>query len=64
LGGKDGHPFPEPLKTYDESIAVRRCSLDRAKLGGCAKIECFRRFDRFVKPVEQQIEPRADLEGG
>ena len=24
LGGKDGHPFPVPLKTYDESIAVLR----------------------------------------
>src|SRR5580698_9347430 len=25
-GGKDGHPFPVPLKTYDESLAVlRRC---------------------------------------
>ena len=27
LGGKDGHPFPVPLKTYDESIAVLRLSL-------------------------------------
>jgi hypothetical protein len=24
LGGKDGHPFPVPLKTYDESISVLR----------------------------------------
>lgn len=23
-GGKDGHPFPVPLKTYDESLAVLR----------------------------------------
>ena len=27
-GGKDGHPFPVPLKTYDESIAVLRRGLD------------------------------------
>jgi hypothetical protein len=27
-GGKDGHPFPVPLKTHDQSIAVLRRSLD------------------------------------
>src|SRR6185436_6453957 len=32
-GGKDGHPFPVPLKTYDESIAVLRRSLDAARVG-------------------------------
>ena len=31
LGGKDGHPFPVPLKTYDETIAVLRRSLDAAQ---------------------------------
>ena len=30
-GGKDGHPFPVPLKVYDESIAVLRRALDAAK---------------------------------
>ena len=33
LGGKDGHPFPVPLKPYDESIDVLRRSLDRANCG-------------------------------
>jgi hypothetical protein len=32
-GGKDGHPFPVPLKPYDESIAVLRRALDAARLG-------------------------------
>ena len=32
LGGKDGHPFPVPLETYDRSLAVLRSGLDRAKL--------------------------------
>ena len=32
-GGKDGHPFPVPLKVYDESIAVLRRALDSARLG-------------------------------
>jgi hypothetical protein len=62
LGGKDGHPFPVPLKTYDESIAVLRRSLDKAKLDGGAKIDGFRRLDRFVRVVEEQMEPVADFE--
>ena len=32
-GGKDGHPFPVPLKTYDESLGVLRRSLESARLG-------------------------------
>jgi hypothetical protein len=32
-GGKDGHPFPVPLKTYDESLQVLRRSLAAAHVG-------------------------------
>src|SRR5579884_3461933 len=38
-GGKDGHPFPVPLKTYDESIAFLRTSLDKAKTGDTEKLD-------------------------
>jgi uncharacterized protein len=62
LGGKDGHPFPVPLKTYDESIAVLRRSLDRAKLEGSVKKNGFARLDRFVRAVEQRAQPQADLD--
>jgi hypothetical protein len=62
LGGKDGHPFPVPLKTYDESIAVLRRSLDAAKVEGKEKIDGFRRLDRFVKVVEQRLRPEADFD--
>ena len=62
LGGKDGHPFPVPLKTYDESIAVLRRSLDKARLDGGVKLEGFRRLDRFVKVVEHQMQPEADFD--
>ncbi len=62
LGGKDRHPFPVPLKTYDESIAVLRRSLDSAKLDGGRKLEGFRRLDGFVKIVEQRLQPEADLD--
>ena len=47
IGGKDRHPFPVPLKIFDESIAVLRNSLDIAPVDGGHKIEGFRRLDRF-----------------
>lgn len=61
-GGKDGHPFPVPLKTYDHSIAVLRRGLDSAKLGNPEKIEGFRRLDRCVRNIERNASPVADLD--
>jgi len=62
LGGKDRHPFPVPLKTYDESIAVLRRALDAVNLGGSEKLEGFARLDRFVRAVEQRYSPEADFD--
>jgi hypothetical protein len=61
-GGKDGHPFPVPLKTYDESIAVLRSSLDAARVGDREKLDGFARLDRFVRAIERRAEPQADFE--
>jgi hypothetical protein len=61
LGGKDGHPFPVPLKTYDESIDVLRRSLDAAKVDGGDKLEGFRRLNQFVGEVETDLRPQIDL---
>jgi hypothetical protein len=60
-GGKDGHPFPVPLKTYDESISVLRRSLDAARVGDREKIDGFARLERFVRAIEEQADPRADF---
>ncbi len=60
-GGKDGHPFPVPLKTYDESLAVLRRSLDQAKLGLTDKIDGLRRLDNLVRAVETRSQPVADF---
>lgn len=60
-GGKDGHPFPVPLNTYDESISVLRRSLDAAKLGDPDKLDAFKRLDRFSRAIEQRLSPVADF---
>lgn len=61
-GGKDSHPFPVPLKTYDESIAVLRRSLDAAKVGNTDKIDGMKRLDRFVRAIEKRFSPEADFD--
>jgi uncharacterized protein len=60
-GGKDRHPFPVPLKTYDESLNFLRTSLDTAKLGGGDKLDGFRRLERFARAVETRLEPEANF---
>lgn len=61
LGGKDRHPFPVPLKTYDESIEVLRRSLDSARLNGADKTDGLRRLDKFARVVEERLQPEANL---
>src|SRR5688572_19452638 len=60
-GGKDGQPFPVPLKVYDESIAVLRRALDSAKLGDTDKLGGFKRLDAFTRAIEAQRGPEADV---
>ncbi len=62
-GGKDGHPFPVPLKTYDESLGVLRRSLDPAKLGDTrTRSMDSRRLDNLVRVVETAVAAAADFE--
>ena len=60
-GGKDGHPFPVPLKVYDESIGVLRRALDAAKLGRSDKLQGMSRLDAFVRAIERRRRPEADV---
>jgi hypothetical protein len=61
-GGKDAHPFPVPLKTYDESIAVLKRGLDAAKLGDTEKTDGMKRLEKFVRAIEQSYSPEADFD--
>jgi hypothetical protein len=60
-GGKDGHPFPVPLKVYDESISVLRRALDGARLGHSDKLDGLSRLDAFTRAIEQRGQPTADV---
>ena len=60
-GGKDGHPFPVPLKIYDESISVLRRALDLARLGRSDKLGGMSRLDAFTRAIENRLAPDADV---
>lgn len=54
-GGKDGHPFPVPLKVYDETIRVMRNAVDRATLGNDDKLAAIRRLDEQARALERAV---------
>jgi len=62
LGGKDGHPFPVPLKTYDQSLSVLQSSLEAARIGDADKLGGFERLHRFVRNIERHCRPGADFD--
>jgi hypothetical protein len=52
-GGKDGHPFPVPLKVYDETIRVLKSAVDRAKLGNADRLHAIQRLDNESRALER-----------
>ena len=51
-GGKDRHPFPVPLKVYDETIAVMKTAVQKAKLGQEDRLAALKRLDNEARRVE------------
>lgn len=61
-GGKDGHPFPVPLKIYDESIRVLRDSIEKSKLGYKDKSLCIKRLHETALNIEKYCDPTVDFD--
>ncbi|MCP4452582.1 MAG: DUF763 domain-containing protein, partial [Planctomycetes bacterium] len=61
-GGKDGHPFPVPLKVYDESIDVLKEAVNKAKIGYSEKMQGIRKLEQSVRRIEQAYDPRVDFD--
>ena len=51
-GGKDGHPFPVPLKIYDETLRVLRSAVHRARLGNEDRLSAIRRLDEQARTLD------------
>jgi hypothetical protein len=52
-GGKDRHPFPVPLKVYDETIRVLKSAVQKAKLGHDDELAALQKLDRESRKLER-----------
>ena len=56
LGGKDRHPFPVPLKVYDQTIGVLKSAISNAKLGRDEALGALKRLDDQSRLLERQAQ--------
>jgi hypothetical protein len=52
-GGKDRHPFPVPIKVYDQTIRVLKQAVRQAKLGREEALGAIRRLDEQARRLER-----------
>ncbi len=52
-GGKDRHPYPVPVKVYDETIRVLKYAVQKAKLGREEELAAIRRLDEQARHLEK-----------
>ena len=51
-GGKDRHPFPVPLRVYDETIRVLKSAVSKASLGRAEELAALKRLDDQARQLE------------
>jgi uncharacterized protein len=51
-GGKDGHPFPVPIKVLDQTIRLLKAAVGRAKLGSTESLAAIKRLDVQARALE------------
>ena len=52
-GGKDRHPFPVPLRVYDQTIQVLKSAVQKAKLGRAEELGALKRLDDQARRLER-----------
>ena len=61
-GGKDGHPFPVPIKIYDESIQILQKGIEKSKLGNSDKLKSINKLHQIVLDAEKNFAPNFDIQ--
>ncbi|TCN58673.1 DUF763 domain-containing protein [Flavobacterium circumlabens] len=61
-GGKDGHPFPVPLKIYDETICTLEKAIQRAKIGNSDKVDAIRKLSEISRKAEEGFTPNNNFD--
>jgi hypothetical protein len=52
-GGKDRHPYPVPIKVYDETIRVLKSAVQHARLGRDEEMGALKRLDDQARRLER-----------
>ena len=52
-GGKDRHPFPVPVRVYDETIRVLKLAVQKARLGQQDELFVLKRLDEQARSLER-----------
>jgi hypothetical protein len=52
-GGKDRHPYPVPIKVYDETIRVLKSAMQSARLGREEEMQAIKRLDDQARRLER-----------
>jgi hypothetical protein len=61
-GGKDRHPYPVPIKVYDETIRVLKSAVQKAKLGRDEELGVLQRLDNQARELERTASGGPSLE--
>src|ERR1041385_1687881 len=61
-GGKDGRPFPVPLKVYDETIDILRTSVEKAKIGHSDKQRAIKSLSKVALHLEKDFQPNKNIQ--
>lgn len=61
-GGKDGHPFPVPLKVYDETISILTKAVNKAKIGESDKLQAIQKLGELSRQAEKDFIPNDNFE--
>lgn len=61
-GGKDGHPFPVPLKVYDETISTLQTAVHKAKIGNADKQQALKKLTEIAQQAEKGFQPNTNFD--
>lgn len=54
-GGKDRHPFPVPIRVYDQTIGVLKSAVQQARLGREEELSALKRLDDQARMLERRV---------
>ncbi|CAM4283734.1 hypothetical protein SAMN06265348_109201 [Pedobacter westerhofensis] len=61
-GGKDGHPFPVPVKVYDETLSVLSKAIEKAKIGQAEKLQAIQKLGELSRQAEKGFTPNDNFD--